>query len=210
MAKDNKVLAYIIFGIILLWAFIIDPFIKWFKQNVIIASIITIIIIGVLVFLIRMYLQRKKIKDSEIELRRKDEIRLQHKKELEPLTDEERNILVEKIYREKYPETSIFSKLLELINPKETKKGGKPPRVPIPADVKKKVFQRAGYKCQLCGKSVHPEIHHINRDRSNNNPGNLIVLCPTHHAEADGGSIPKERLYEARDNQALAGRTEYR
>ena len=210
MAKDNKALAYIILGIILLWAFIIAPFIKWFKQNIAIGSIITIIILGVLVFLIRMYLQRKKIKDSEIALKLKDEIRIQHKKELEQLTEEERNILVEKIYREKYPETPIFSKLLGLLESNERERTRKPARAPIPADVRNRVLERAGQKCQKCGKSIHLKIHHIDRNPSNNNPGNLIVLCPTCHSEADTGAIRKETLISLRDKQtSFTGRIEY-
>lgn len=38
--------------------------------------------------------------------------------------------------------------------------------------------------CQRCGYGDHPEIlhvHHINRDRTNNDPSNLICLCPNCH-----------------------------
>jgi uncharacterized C2H2 Zn-finger protein len=39
--------------------------------------------------------------------------------------------------------------------------------------------------CQRCGYDEHPEIlvvHHGDRDRSNNDVGNLEVLCPNCHA----------------------------
>ncbi len=39
--------------------------------------------------------------------------------------------------------------------------------------------------CELCGYAAVPEVlevHHLDRDRGNNHPGNLQVLCPTCHA----------------------------
>ena len=40
--------------------------------------------------------------------------------------------------------------------------------------------------CQRCGYDRHPEIlhvHHIDRDRTNNDSSNLVCLCPTCHDE---------------------------
>lgn len=40
-------------------------------------------------------------------------------------------------------------------------------------------------KCELCGYSAVPgvlEVHHRDRDRTNNHPSNSQVLCPTCHA----------------------------
>lgn len=33
----------------------------------------------------------------------------------------------------------------------------------------------------MCGNTEHLEIHHIDSDRKNNTPENLIPLCKTHH-----------------------------
>lgn len=36
-------------------------------------------------------------------------------------------------------------------------------------------------KCIICGEEIFIEVHHVDGDRSNNNPFNLVPLCPTHH-----------------------------
>lgn len=35
--------------------------------------------------------------------------------------------------------------------------------------------------CLVCGESEIVDVHHLDHDRSNNSPKNLIPLCPTHH-----------------------------
>jgi 5-methylcytosine-specific restriction endonuclease McrA len=45
-------------------------------------------------------------------------------------------------------------------------------------------FENKARKCHHCGYDEHPEVlhvHHIDRDRSNNTPDNLVPLCPTCH-----------------------------
>lgn len=45
-------------------------------------------------------------------------------------------------------------------------------------------------KCQICGYNRLPQIlhvHHIDRNTSNNNIENLLVVCPTCHAEVHFG-----------------------
>lgn len=37
-------------------------------------------------------------------------------------------------------------------------------------------------ECIVCGRRDVIDIHHIDQNRSNNNPSNLIHLCPSHHA----------------------------
>ena len=47
-------------------------------------------------------------------------------------------------------------------------------------------LQRDNYMCTSCGYSQHPrvlEIHHIDRNRKNNELGNLLTVCPTCHKE---------------------------
>lgn len=48
-------------------------------------------------------------------------------------------------------------------------------------------FEHWGARCAVCGYDKYDavlQVHHIDRDRSNNRPSNLRVLCPTHHEEA--------------------------
>jgi len=39
-----------------------------------------------------------------------------------------------------------------------------------------------GHKCVFCDWDMCVDVHHIDRDRSNNDISNLIPLCPNHHA----------------------------
>ena len=36
-------------------------------------------------------------------------------------------------------------------------------------------------KCVVCGENNIVEVHHLDEDKDNNTPENLIPLCPTHH-----------------------------
>jgi len=36
-------------------------------------------------------------------------------------------------------------------------------------------------KCIICGENKIVAVHHLDENRKNNNPSNLIPLCPTHH-----------------------------
>ncbi|HEC89148.1 MAG TPA: HNH endonuclease, partial [Thermoplasmatales archaeon] len=47
-----------------------------------------------------------------------------------------------------------------------------------------------------CKREENLEVHHIipRSQGGRNTYDNLIVLCPTHHAMADKGGIPRSRL----------------
>lgn len=48
-------------------------------------------------------------------------------------------------------------------------------------------FKRWGKRCQHCGYDRYEsviQVHHLDRDRENNSPENVVPLCPTCHAEA--------------------------
>lgn len=68
-----------------------------------------------------------------------------------------------------------------------------------PAD---KAVSVQGSACVVCGwriekrRSYGLEVHHIKpvRDGGTNDPDNLVVLCPNHHAEADYGILTPEQL----------------
>lgn len=62
-------------------------------------------------------------------------------------------------------------------------------------ELRKKVVERAGNKCELCGKPNYSlsdkgtrvvlTVHHIDRDKSRRNLINLIALCQKCHLRLD-------------------------
>lgn len=46
---------------------------------------------------------------------------------------------------------------------------------------RKTAFLYHGKKCLICNEPRILEVHHLDHDRNNNAPENLIPLCPTHH-----------------------------
>lgn len=42
-------------------------------------------------------------------------------------------------------------------------------------------FENHGRECEDCGVSENLHVHHKDRDQSNNDPENLVVLCEEHH-----------------------------
>ena len=73
---------------------------------------------------------------------------------------------------------------------------GKPPRTPIPLEIRRAVYRRADNYCQHpnCGRTEHPIIHHVDGDRTNHNLNNLILLCREHAAKADSHNYTIEQL----------------
>lgn len=49
------------------------------------------------------------------------------------------------------------------------------------AHYRKICFTHHPKKCCICGFDLIVEVHHMDCDKSNNNPNNLIPLCPNHH-----------------------------
>ena len=79
----------------------------------------------------------------------------------------------------------------------------KKPRKPFDNDTKRKVKDRAGDRCQVCPRNGK-DIHHIDKDRTNNRLSNLIFLCPTCHDEADRGHPSQQRLRELAKRQTTS------
>jgi hypothetical protein len=50
----------------------------------------------------------------------------------------------------------------------------------IPKAVRDQVLTEYKHRCAMCGEA-HPQLHHIDEDPSNNDPLNLIPLCPNCH-----------------------------
>lgn len=42
-------------------------------------------------------------------------------------------------------------------------------------------FDNHAKECVVCGERRIVEVHHLDEDNTNNSPGNLVPLCPTHH-----------------------------
>lgn len=91
------------------------------------------------------------------------------------------------------------------------------PRPSIPAEVTRLVAVEAGHCCAIkeCGEHTYLEFHHIDGNRENNVPGNLIMLCDKHHKMAHAGVIDrkalrlhKERLSTVREADILARLTQ--
>lgn len=53
-------------------------------------------------------------------------------------------------------------------------------RISIPQKVAGKVFREFNHRCAKCG-ADNPQLHHIDGDPANNDPLNLIPLCPNCH-----------------------------
>ena len=49
-------------------------------------------------------------------------------------------------------------------------------------DVYKRIcFENHQHKCCVCGEEKIVEVHHYDFNHTNNEPSNLVPLCPTHH-----------------------------
>ncbi|MBW3624510.1 MAG: HNH endonuclease [Armatimonadetes bacterium] len=53
-------------------------------------------------------------------------------------------------------------------------------RINIPRSISDKVLKEFNHNCAICNQ-VQPHLHHINEDPSDNDPLNLIPLCPNCH-----------------------------
>ncbi len=53
-------------------------------------------------------------------------------------------------------------------------------RPKIPKSVAEKVLKEFNHLCSVCG-APKPQIHHIDEDRENNDPLNILPLCPNCH-----------------------------
>lgn len=72
-------------------------------------------------------------------------------------------------------------------------------RLAIPKGVKDAVLREYSHLCAVCG-TTDPHLHHIDEDNANNEPKNLLPLCPTHHLRDQHNptrriEIPKLQLF---------------
>lgn len=53
----------------------------------------------------------------------------------------------------------------------------------IPRDIERQIYIEAGYRCSIskCEHEIGLEIHHIDGNKDNYSPENLLLLCAVHH-----------------------------
>jgi len=78
----------------------------------------------------------------------------------------------------------------------------------IPSELKRKVRQRCGFGCALCGSPIYDYEHiedyaHVRKHEYEN----LVLLCPTCHRKKTKGLLPKELIIKAREDASNRSRT---
>lgn len=80
----------------------------------------------------------------------------------------------------------------------------------IPSHKKKRInyrkicFENHERRCIICGEGLAIDVHHFDKNRKNNNPENLIPICPTHHRYLHRKNL-RDLIYE----QVLKYRTQF-
>ena len=63
-------------------------------------------------------------------------------------------------------------------------------------DIKPQVLERDSYKCQECNSTESLCVHHIDYNKKNNIPKNLIVLCSSCHSKTNFNREQWQKRYE--------------
>lgn len=79
-------------------------------------------------------------------------------------------------------------------------------RPSIPAATRRTIEVESGHSCAVkgCAEHTYLEIHHIDENRENNDPSNLILLCDKHHKMAHAEVIDRKALREYKKLLATA------
>ena len=74
-------------------------------------------------------------------------------------------------------------------------------RVAIPEETKRQVMLEAGFRCSVprCPNDLSLEVHHIDYDRDNHDPANLLVLCSNCHGRATRKEIDRKACLMIKD-----------
>ena len=80
-------------------------------------------------------------------------------------------------------------------------------RKAIPDSIKNKVLDEYNHRCAMCG-CDRPHLHHIDEDATNNDPENLLPLCPNchlidQHNPTKKMDIEKLKLFRAYKDPAI-------
>ena len=63
--------------------------------------------------------------------------------------------------------------------------------------LKKSIRERDKYTCRICGKEPATYCHHIDYDKQNSNPENLITLCPSCHSKTNKNREHWEKYFRS-------------
>ena len=164
---------------ILFWGFFGQSITEWWdKYWLWIILGIVILVVGGIMFFLKIWLpidkesQKKLKKEEQIEknIIRKRLLK-ERSKDLEGLNEEEREHQLKKWIEEEYK-----NQILGI-----TKKKTKLPRKPIRPSLRQAILRAYDSRCAMCGRFESVDIHHIDGNRSNPNPRNLIPLCAVCH-----------------------------
>lgn len=174
--------------------------------SIIIGIVIVVAIIGLVVYLFLF----TDVFASEEEKRRKTEELQKKIEEMKREQELKRSILSKKLIKEKGKELEglteeekgyLLNKWIEEEEEKEIEGVRKPIEEKVPPlsmAEKERLIRIVGTRCCYpnCRETLALDVHHITpRSKGGTNKeNNLIVLCPTHHRLARGGTIPRERL----------------
>lgn len=175
MAKENDSVRKTARAILIIFVLILVGYgvIKeWVKQHLFLSIVILIVVIATTIVILYFYFK----------------ILAEARKEAEETTRKEREIRKSILAKERVWELKGLSKeekeykLSKWLEEEESKfKKEKVPRVPIHRKLKKAIFKAYGSRCAMCNSLEFLHIHHIDGNRANNNPRNLIALCTKCH-----------------------------
>lgn len=66
--------------------------------------------------------------------------------------------------------------------------------------LRRNILMRDGNKCVDCGATKRLIIHHLNENRLNNSPENLITVCRICHSLRHGAKIKRPEVIEMKKN----------
>jgi hypothetical protein len=73
----------------------------------------------------------------------------------------------------------------------------------IPNDIKRRVRQRCGFGCVVCGLPLYEYDHLVPwSEVKTHEADNLVLLCDRHHREKTSGLLPVAQIVEANDTPA--------
>ena len=75
----------------------------------------------------------------------------------------------------------------------------------MPKTFKRSIRERDHYLCQIClhGKGI--DVHHIDYNKQNCNPENLITLCESCHGKTNGNRIYWKNYFKKIQSQKRGG-----
>lgn len=205
----------IIFSILTIWGLFGGNIVTlWIQYQWVIVGLGIPLIIGIVV-ISRNVLEKIKIDDAlldeklikEQELHKgiiKKQILKEKAAQLEDLTDEEKEYLLNKWVDEEYFNELSGNSSNEMLCDSSNNQSVKEPKTkteivrPLSHSKTQRLITEIGTKCCYpdCKENITLEVHHIipRSEGGSNKENNLIVLCNNHHKKADVGIIPKQRL----------------